>query len=440
MNNNDRIALAEWVIKETLKNGADEAAVTISGSRSIDVEFRDKKLDKLQEATQNSLNLQIYAKQKYSSHSTSDLKKDNLKSFLSETVKGTGYLTEDEFRKLPDPKHYAGIIDTDLKLNDSAFEKIDTSERIKMASEIEQAALGVSDKIISVSSGYSDAFFHVVKINSNGFSGAYNGTRFSAGAEVTVKDKEGGRPEDWFYGSSRYFNDLPAPEMLGTLAARRALQKIGQKKIKTGKYDMLVENRAASRLLSVFQGAMTARAIQQKASYLDGMLGKQIVSPKFTMIDDPFIEKGLNSRIFDSEGVAAKKMVMIDKGILKTYYVDNYYGRKAGMETTTASPSNLVFEYGNKSFDELIKKMSNGIVVNGFIGGNSNPTTGDFSFGIVGILIENGEIVHSINEMNISGNGKDFFTQLEEMGSDPYVYSPYRIPSMLFRGVNFSGS
>jgi PmbA protein len=203
---------------------------------------------------------------------------------------------------------------------------------------------------------------------------------------------------------------------------------------------MLVENRAASRLLSVFQGAMTARSIQQKASYLDGMLGKQIVNPKFTMIDDPFIEKGLNSRVFDGEGIAARKLVMIDKGILKNYYVDNYYGLKAGMELTTASPSNLVFEYGNKSFDELAKKMSNGIIVNGFIGGNSNPTTGDFSFGVVGLLVENGEIVHPVNEMNISGNGKDFFNQLEEMGNDPYMYSSYRIPSMLFNEVNFSGS
>jgi PmbA protein len=223
MNNNDRLTLAEWVIKETLKNGADEAAVTIAGSRSIDVEFRDKKLDKLQEATQNSLNLQIYAKQKYSSHSTSDLKKENLKSFLSEAVKGTGYLTEDEFRKLPDPKYYGARMDIDLKLNDSGFEKIDTSERIEIASQIEKAALGVSDQIISVSSGYSDSFFHVVKLHSNGFSGAYSGTRFSAGAEVTVKDKDGGRPEDWFYGSTRYFKDLPAPEMLGKVCCKACI-------------------------------------------------------------------------------------------------------------------------------------------------------------------------------------------------------------------------
>jgi PmbA protein len=440
MNNNDRLNLAEWVIKEAVKNGADEAAVTISGSRSIEVEFRDKKLDKLQEATQNSLNLSIYTKQKFSSHSTSDLKKDNLQTFISEAVKGTGYLTEDEFRKLPDPKYYPGKFDIDLKLEDNTFNKIDTAKRVKIASEIEEAALSVSDQIISASAGYSDVHFEVIKVHSNGFSGSYSGTRFSAGAEVTVKDKEGGRPEDWFYGSTRFFNDLPSSEMLGKMAAQRALQKIGQTKTKTGRYDMLVENRAASRLLGIFQGAMTARAIQQKASYLDGMIDKQIASSKLTVIDDPFIEKGLNSRWFDAEGLAAKKLIMIDKGVLKNYYVDNYYGRKAGMEMTTASPSNLTFECGGRSFDELVNRLHHGIIVNGFIGGNSNSTTGDFSFGIVGMLVEDGKIVQPLNEMNLSGNAREFFMQLEEMGNDPYPYSSYKIPSMLFRGVNFSGS
>jgi PmbA protein len=440
MNNNDKINLAEWIVKEAGKNGADEAAATISGSRQIEVEVRDKKLDKLQEAAQNSLNLQIYVNRKFSSHSTSDLKKENLSKFISEAVAATKYLSQDEFRRLPDPKYYPDKTDVDLKLNDSSFEKIDTSERKRIASEIENAALQVSSNIISVSSGYGDAYFETAKFHSNGFSGFSSGTRFFAGAEVTVSDKDGGRPEDAYYSSTRFFSDLPSPEVLGITAAKRALQKIGQKKTKTGKYDMVVENRAAARLIYVIMGAMSARAIQQKASYLDGMVGKQVASSKLTFIDDPFIEKGLNSRLFDGEGLAAKKMVMIDKGILKNYYVDNYYGLKTGMELTTGSSSNIIFEYGNESLVDLVKKMDNGILINGFIGGNSNQTTGDFSFGIVGMLVQNGQMIQPLNEMNVSGNAKEFFAQLEEMGNDPYPYSSMKVPSMLFRGINFSGS
>jgi PmbA protein len=169
------------------------------------------------------------------------------------------------------------------------------------------------------------------------------------------------------------------------------------------------------------------------------MLGQKIGSEKLTVIDDPFLEKGLSSRFYDYEGLASKKRVMIEKGVLRNFYVDNYYGRKLGMEFTSGSSSNIVFEYGSKSMDDMIKEMKKGILVNGFIGGNSNSTTGDFSFGIVGLLIENGSIVHAINEMNISGNAKEFWNQLAEMGNDPYPYSSMRCPALLFDGVNFSG-
>ena len=439
MDNKERLALAEWVIKEALKNGADQATSSISNSRSVEISHRDKKLEKLQESTQNSLNLNIYANQRYSGHSTSDLRKESLEKFIEEAVAATKYLTEDEFRKLPDPKYYPTKFDINLKLVDSDYDKVESSKRVKIAAEIEDAAKSQSEKIISVAAGYSDGSYESTLVHSNGFSGEGNGTYFSAGAEVSVKDEEGGRPEDWYYATTRYFNELPACEILGKLAAQRALQKIGQKKIESGKYTMLVENRAASRLLSVFQGPMSARAIQQKASWLDGMLEKKIASEKLTVIDDPFVEEGFGSRIFDGEGIAAKKRIMIDKGVLKFYYVDNYYGRKIGMEPTSGSPSNVLFEYGSKSLDEMRKDIKKGILVNGFIGGNSNSTTGDFSFGIVGLLIENGEIVKPVNEMNISGNAKEFWNQLIAMGNDPYPYSSVKVPSILFEDVNFSG-
>ncbi|RJP70057.1 MAG: TldD/PmbA family protein [Ignavibacteriales bacterium] len=439
MNNKERLALAEWVIKTTLKNGADQATVDISNSRSVEISHRDKKLEKLQESTQNNLSLNVYANQRYSGHSTSDLRKESLEKFIEEAVASTKYLTEDEFRKLPDPKYYPTKLDIDLKLVDGNYDKVESSERVKIAATIEEAAKAVSDKIISATAGYSDSTYESVLVQSNGFAGESSGTYFSAGAEVTVKDDEGGRPEDWYYATTVNFKDLPSIEMLGKMAAKRALQKIGQKKIESGKYTMLVENRAAGNLLSVFRGAMTARALQQKSSWLDGMLGKKVASEKLTVTDDPFIEKSFGSRLFDAEGIAAKKRIMIEKGVLNFFYVDNYYGRKIGMEPTSGGSSNLVFEYGDKNMEEMLKEIKKGILVNGFLGGNSNSTTGDFSFGIVGQLIENGQIVKPINEMNISGNAKEFWNQLVAMGNDPYPYSTTKIPSILFDGVDFSG-
>jgi PmbA protein len=439
MNTKEKMELAEWAMDYALKCGANQSAVGVSNSRDIEIEYRDKKLDKLKESTENSLGLQIYANQRYSAQSTSDLRKEELKKFIEEAVAAAKYLSEDKFRMLPDPQYYPTKLDLDLKLRDKAYDNIDSSLRVKMAAEIEKEAMAVSDQIISATASYNDSYYEVIRVHSNGFKGAYDGTAYSVGAEVTVKDKEGGRPEDWCFASTRFLNEIPSPEVLGKEAAKRALRKIGQQKMESGKYLTAVENRVSGRMLSVLSGAMSARSIQQKSSFLDGMLDKKIASEKLTVIDDPFIEKGLGSRLFDGEGLASKKRAFIEKGILKNYFVDTYYGKKLGWEPTTGSPANIIFEYGSKSLNEFIKDMKKGILINGFIGGNSNTTTGDFSFGIVGLYVENGEIVKPINEMNITGNAKDVWSQFVEMGNDPYQYSSYRTPSMLFADLQFSG-
>lgn len=435
----DRLDLAEWTIKQAQKNGADQVAVNISNQRQVEIEFRDKKLETLNESTQNSLSIDIYADFRYSSHSTNDLRRDSLQRFIEEAVASTKYLAKDEYRSLPDPQYYDMRLAADLKIYDSSFERIDSTQRVELAEAIEAAAMAQSDQIISTTAGYSDVLFHSVKVHSNGFSGQRQGTSFSAGAEVTVKDPNGGRPEDWFWATGCFRADLPSAKILGTQAAGRALQKIGQSKIASGVYTMIVENRAGGRLLGMLTRPMTARALQQKSSYLEGMLGKAIASDKLTFVDDPFIEKGLGSRLYDGEGMAAIKRTFIEKGVLQYYFIDNYYGKKLGLPPTTSSPSNVLFDYGDSDLNAMIRDVQKGILITGFIGGNSNSTTGDFSFGITGILVEAGQLAQPVNEMNISGNAKDFWHKLAQVGNDPYLYSSWRIPTLLFEDVDFSG-
>ncbi len=440
MNKKERLELAHWAINEAQKNGAGNAAVDVGNSRDIEIEFRDEKLDRLKESTQNYLNLAIYADGRYSSHSTNDIRRESLGKFIEEAVSMTKYLTEDPYRTLPDPKYYQGQKEIDLGFYDPAYEGVNSDQRVKIARDIEGVALTQSDKIISCTSGYSDSFYEMAKVHSNGFEGERKATAFSAGAEVTVDDnKTGGRPSDWEWVTVRNYKDLLSPDKLGKPAAKRALDKIGQAKMESGLYDMIIENRSSSRLLYFMYGPLRARSLQQKQSFLDGKLGEKIGSDKFTIIDDPFIVGGLGSRTYDDEGMATKRRVIFDKGILKSYFVDWYYGQKLGMEPTNSSPSNIVTEYGNKSLDELIKQTKKGILVTSFIGGNSNSATGDFSTGIVGQYIEDGSIVKPVNEMNISGNLLDIWQQLTEVGNDPRIYSSWRMPSLYFKDIQFSG-
>jgi len=439
MDRKKRTELAKWVSTETIKNGAENSSVFISNRRKIEIEYRDGQIEKLKESTQNSLGLDLYVEEKYSSHSTNNLEKENLRKFVKETVAMTKYLSKDKFRSLPDKKLYEGRSEIDLKLNDPEYSKIETKDRVEIAKKIESAAKKRSDKLISATSGYSDTFSESVMVNSNGFIGEKESTSYSCGAEATVKDGDKGRPEDYYYSRSRYFNELPSPKFLGEKAVDYAVRKIGQSKIRSGQFDMVIENRSVSRILYALYGPMSAGAIQQKRSFLDGKLGKKVGSEKLTLIDDPFIPKGLGSRLFDNEGITSKKRTIIEKGILKQYYIDSYYGKKLGLTPNSGSSSNLVFELGSRGLDQIVKKIDKGILVTNFIGGNSNPTTGDFSYGIMGLLIEKGSIVKPVNEMNITGNITELWEKLVEVGNDPYPYSSWRTPSVHFSDIHFSG-
>ena len=434
----EKESLAQFVIDTAKKHGADEIAINISNDSGVDIQYRDGEIEQLQESQQSGLSINVYVDHKYSSHSTNDLKRDNLKKFIEQAVLSTKYLTADKFRSLPNPDLYPKDLSMDLQLSDKNFGEIDTKFRLETVKEIYEAAKRKSDKIISVAAGYGDGVFHTLKVHSNGFSGSKEGTSFSAGAEVTVRDGDA-RPEDWYYIQTRFKNDMPDLKAIGLKAADGALNKIGQTKVKSGNYSMLVENRAAMRLVSMLISPLSAAAIQQKSSYLDGMLDKSIASSVLSIIDDPFIPKGLGSRLYDGQGIASQKRTVIEKGVLKTYFVDDYYGRKLGMKVNGGSSSNFIFKTGKKSFNETVSSLNKAIWVTGFNGGNSNATTGDFSFGVSGFLVENGLVIKPINEMNISGNAKDFWQKLIEMANDPYPYSKWKVPSMLFDGISFSG-
>ncbi len=439
MAENNTIDLAKWTIEQAQKAGADQASVRLSKKREVEVSYRKGELDKLQENTKKSLTLNVYVDNRYLGSSTNDLKKDSLKTMITEAVASAKYLPKDEHRLLPDPKYYPESPSV-LEMKDPAYESIDTSRKKKIAAKLEKAAMSYSDKIISATSGYSDSKAELTIANSNGFIGSYHTTDFSIYTEAGADGGDGTRPEAWDWAWTRFINDLPDPELIAKIAARRALAKIGQSKIESCKCDMIVENRmVGGRLLEMLRRAATGRSLQQKQSFLEGMVGKKIGSKKLTIIDDPLLEKGLGSRPFDGQGLASKKRVMVDRGVLRHYYIDNYYGRKLGMELTTAGPSNIIIPPGEKNLEQMIAGCYRAIIVRGFIGGNSNSTTGDFSMGVVGELIENGNIVKPISEMNIAGNAIELWSSLYEVGSDTLEYSQNRTPSLLFKDVSFSG-
>jgi PmbA protein len=205
---------------------------------------------------------------------------------------------------------------------------------------------------------------------------------------------------------------------------------------------MVVDSRAAASLIGRLMRPADARSVQQGRSFWAPLVGEQAFSDKLTVIDDPLIKRGMASRHYDSEGISARALPIIDKGVVRNIYVDTYYGRKGDMVATTGSPSNRRVAPGELSLEQLLAEVGAGVYVTSWLGGNADATTGDFSLGLRGHIVENGKIGRPVGEMNVTGNLRDLFSRLALVGNDPYPYSfsATLSPTLVFTDVDFSGA
>jgi PmbA protein len=432
--------LASWGIQTAKAAGAAASRIGISGARTVQISYRERKPENIKEASTKSLSLEIFVNGRYSTMSTSDLRKEALKEFIGRAVAQTRLLAEDPFRSLPDPKYYGGRQNPDLDLVDPEYKTWNPESRHTFVKAIEESCLAKGgDKVISVTANTTDGYSESVVVTSNGFDGYVEGTYFVGSAQMTAQDEGDRRPADSASAVALYRKDLMKPEEIGNEAARRTLALFGGKKIKTETLPIIVENRVVSSIGSGLLNAMSGRAIQQKQSFLADRKGQKVASEVLTLIDDPLVRRGLGSFPFDDDGFAAQKRIMIEAGVLKEFYIDWYYSRKLGYEPTTGSSSNLIIPPGKRSVAEIMKDLGRGILITGFIGGNSNSTTGDMSIGIVGQLFEKGSPVQAVSEMNMADNHLKLWTRLIEAANDPYPYSSAMLPSLVFRDVVVSG-
>jgi PmbA protein len=437
MNTTEKYSLADQAIEHALKSGAEQVSVVIDDNRSTSIEIRDQKIDSLKESNQNGFTISLYTENKYSSHFTNRMNKTDLFKFIDEAIIATRYLASDEFRKLPDPGLYYKGGGPDLNTFDPKLDAVDARTKIDLANNVHNEAFKKDSRIISVSAYYSDNINNRVMVTSNGFRGDSANTYISLSASVSVKS-DSGRPSDYWYENSLDFGKLTKTG-IGDKALERTLKKIGPKKIASGKYKVLIENRVASRICSPVFQSLQGGNLYNKQSFLIGKTDKPIASDILTVYDDPTLVAGSGSRLFDEEGYASKRRPVIENGILKSYYIDNYYSRKLGMNPTSGSSSNVIFKTGTRTANEILGSIKKGVFITGFIGGNSNGSTGDFSFGIEGYYIEDGKIIHPVNEMNIAGNMNMFWFNLAETGNDFMENESIRIPSLLFDNIDLSG-
>ncbi len=432
--------VCEYVLETAKSAGADDCGVGYSKRRFVEVQYRERKPENVKEATTRNIGIEVYVNGRYSAQSTSDVRKESLEPFVKNVVETAKLLEEDPYRSLPDPKYFANMAKTDLELMDKNYGSITPELRHSMAKDLEASCLDAGgDKAISVTSQVYDTFQEATLLGSNGFEGETQSTVSYVFVEMTAQDEGDRRPNGYHYAVDRKMTNLPSTEAVGKEAAARTFELMGSKKIDTETLPIIIENRNVGRVLGGFISAMNGWALQQKRSFLIGKKGKSVGSNVFTLIDNPHIKGGLGSRLYDGDGMATVKRNMVKSGVLTEYYIDWYRSRKLGVEPTSGGTSNLILPPGNRSVAAIMKDLDRGILINGFIGGNSNSNTGDFSIGITGTLFENGKLSQPVAEMNISDNHLKFWHKLSEAANDPWKYSSWQLPSLVFTDIVVSG-
>ena len=417
------------------KIGATNASVTIGHSISETVNFRNNNLDESNRSDGLAFTIDTYIGKKKSSISSSNLLDQNLNTLIEKCYETTKITPEDEFNSLPDQNLLADSL-KNLNIYDDTH--IENDKKIDYLKELESAA-SENKKIVNTESSFTEKKSNFILANSDGFCSGYKTSSFTASCVAVAKD-ETSMERDYEYSSKRYLDDIKEPKSLGKIASHQTIRKLSPKKIGSEKLSVIFDKRIAKGMLSAFASAISSSAIARGTSFLKDQLNEQIFSNSINIIDKPDIIKGLGSKNFDSEGVKSETINLVKEGVLKSYLVDTYNGRKLNLKSNGRSggTTNLYFENGNQSYDELLKMNSKCIYITETIGHGSNLVTGDYSVGATGFLVENGQFKYPINEITIAGNFKDMFKKIFLANDLDFEYST-NSPTMMIEGMTVAG-
>jgi PmbA protein len=432
--------LARSLLERARSAGATDAAAGVSTERSVSYVWRAGRLETTSEATSRGASLSVFADGRWSVHHTSDLRPTSLDGFARDAVALTRALAPDPDRVLPDPARYADPAAAPaLDVADPDIGGITREERVAWLAAMEDAA-GGDDRVLSVTADVYDASARSALATTNGFAGEWGDTSAWNSVSVTCRDADDRRPEESWGTGGHFRSDLRDPAEVGRIAKERALSRLGARRGPSGNQTMVVDPRAGGNLVNRLLGSANARAVQQQQSFWAGQIGKKLFSPKLTLTDDPLVPRGLASRPWDGEGLRSHPLPLIEAGVATGLYVDTYYGRKAGLTPTTGGPSNRRFALGDRDRAAWLREVGTGILVTSWLGGNADQTTGDFSLGLRGFAIVNGEIGAPVAEMNVTGNLVGLFAALAGVGNDPWAYGAIASPTLVFENVSFAGA
>jgi PmbA protein len=431
-------SLVEEILTEAARQGSDQAEVSASLDTGLSVNVRKGELENLEFNQDKGFGITVYFGQRKGSASTTD----SSDRAIVETVTAARQIathTQD------DPCN--GLAASDLmprELPDlDLFHPWDvTPERAtEIALECEAAGLGVDERLTN-SDGAQVSTQQSMRVygNSHGFVGASAGTRHGVSC-VLIGEDDNGMQRDYWYTTARMVDELEDVAEVGRKAGERTVARLSARKAPTGSYPVLFAAPMASGLFGHLTGAISGGALYRSASFLLDSLGTQVMPEWLSIIERPHLPRALASANFDGDGVATWEKPFVKGGVIESYILSTYSGRKLGMETTgnAGGVHNLDIEAPSRPLAELLREMDTGLYVHELMGQGVNAVTGDYSRGAAGFWVSGGEIQYPVEEVTIAGNLKEIFKNIVALGDDVDYRSNIRAPSVLLGELTVAG-
>ena len=443
-----RDLLADLLAQATRK-GATAADAFVVQDQAFSAQVRLGQVDTVKHARDQHVALRVFVGRSVAAASTSDLTGEAMTRLVDEAVSLARVTSPDELAGLPDAGLLARDV-PDLDLHDPHGHDLPPEEKIELARRCEAAALEADPRITNSEGGdFGDRRARYAYATSHGFSGEYRTSSFSL-AVAPVAAENGEMQRDYWYHGTRKRAALERPEDIGRVAARRTLRRLGARRVKTTEVPVIFDPDMAASLVRHIAGAASGPALYRRASFLVGKLGERIAAPSITVVDDGTIPGALGSRPFDGEGLPVRRTVVVDRGVLSSYLLDTYSGRKLGLPSThhaardgsgvSVSTTNLYLAAGDTDPVEMIRSVKSGLYVTELIGFGVNGVTGDYSRGAVGLWIENGELAYPVEEITVAGNLLDMFHAVEAVGNDLVFRDRTTAPTVMIGRMTVAGA
>ena len=399
------------------QQGAEQAEAAVYIEQNLSVTARLRTIETIEHTHTNSLGVTVYRGHSKGSATTTDFSPQAIQDTVTAACQIARHTAADPAAGLAESTRMATQI-PDLDLNHPW--ELSPTQATQIAQECEEAALAYDPRITnsegaSLHTGYSRFIYG----NSHGFIGGYPSTRHSLSCAV-VAEKDTQMQRDYWYSTARLPSALQTATEVGIQAAQRCLARLGSHKIPTTSCPVVFQADLAAGLLRSLCSAIQGSALYRQASFMLDTLGQTIFPTWAQITENPLLPRGLASAPFDAEGVATQHQQLVTDGVLQSYILDSYSGRKLNMPTTgnAGGVRNLHIQNTGQDFATLVRHMHQGLVITELMGQGVNPVTGDYSRGAAGFWVERGEIQHPVAEITIAGNLRDMFTGLQAVGTD----------------------